>query len=231
MNNKMVCISIIVFLLLLTSSALAEDNWDNQLYFSNRINGMKNNWRLSGDLQFRLNNDLQNLQSWYLEFAPSYMPHEKWEIVPDYRITVKPTLIEHRAGFGILRKDTFGNKDKILNQFVNKIKYQADFNSDYFKNGVRYELFYTMIIKKKIIPNLGGGVYHSWSDNFTGVEFIRVGGGLGYALDQIHFINFMYFFGVKNNGIKQTYEGITMLQLVFNINRNYKFIPARYITF
>ena len=198
------------------------------MYMGNKINGIVKNWRLSGDIQVRLSNDLQALDQWYVEFIASYMVSPNWEIIPDFRFTTRPDRLENRLGFSVIRKDHILSSPKIKHQFINQVKYQLDFNSSRFETGVRYLFGYNMLVNKKLIPSFAVGAFYRWSDTFDGVQFIRGGPGLGFVIDEIHTFNVAYYFGVKDLGSQKVYQGIISLQLVFNINRNYKYIPARY---
>jgi len=207
------------------------DKWDNQLFLGNKVAAVKGAWKFSGELQVRLKDNTQSLDRWFLEGVATYMPSEHWEIVPDYRLSIKPENVEHRLGFGILRKDLFGAGDQKRNQLVHQLKWQADMGSGYFDNGLRYVLFYNYMLNEKLIPNAAAGTFYRWSEEFTGLQFFRLGGGLAYIIDVKHSLNFSYFLGITKAGTQWTYQGIPFVQLIININRDYKYVPAKYVNF
>ena len=43
------------------------DQWDNQLFFSNKAAWSKGNWRYSGEFQIRLNDNTTQLNSYLIE--------------------------------------------------------------------------------------------------------------------------------------------------------------------
>ena len=46
-----------------------------------------------------------------------------------------------------------------------------------------------------------------------------------------HALNFIYFVGAANLGESWTYQGNLLIQLVINVTREYKHVPAKYISF
>ena len=71
----------------------------------------------------------------------------------------------------------------------------------------------------------------SWKENFTGLEYIRGGGGAAYVFNMQHSLNLLYLVGVGNLGDSWLPQGNLVLQLVININKDYKYVPAKYINF
>jgi len=207
------------------------EKWDNQFFLGNKVAGVSGNWKYSGELQVRLKDNTQTLERWFLEGVVTYMPSKHWEIVPDYRLSIKSDHPEHRLGFGILRKDLFGPEENQKHQLVHQLKWQVDIGNNYFNNGLRYVLFYNYVLSEKLIPNAAAGTFYRWSDEFTGIQFFRLGGGLSYIIDVKHSLNFSYFVGITNIGEEWTYQGIPFIQLIININRNYKYVPAKYVNF
>jgi hypothetical protein len=205
--------------------------WDNQLFLGNKVAAVKGNWKYSGELQVRLKENSQTLDRWYLEGVATYMPSQHWEIVPDYRFSIKSNQLEHRPGFGILRKDLFGPEENLKHQLVHQVKWQADMGQGYVNHGIRYVFFYNYVLNEKLIPNAAAGVFYRWSEGFTGLQFIRLGAGLAYIIDIKHSLNFSYFLGITDTGTGWTYQGIPFVQLIININRDYKYVPAKYINF
>ena len=45
------------------------------------------------------------------------------------------------------------------------------------------------------VPGVVVGLFYRWQNDFTGIQFIRVGGGLSYLIDVKHALNFSYFVG------------------------------------
>jgi hypothetical protein len=203
------------------------DNWDNQLFVGNKVAYGLDKWKYSGELQFRVKNDMQALDNWFVEGAASYLPSKFWELVPDFRFSVKSSSVEYRPGFGLLFKLL---SDKW--QFVNQVKYQADISSrGTIGHGVREVIFLNRILSEKFIPYIAGGVFYRWRPNFSDFEFIRVGGGLNIVFDPIHTLNLSYFVGLLNNGNRWTWSGIPLIQFTINIREDWLYVPAKYINF
>ena len=204
-----------------------DPNWDNQMYIGNKVAMANGNWRYSGELQVRLENNMQSLDNWFIEGVATYLLSEKIEIVPDFRISIKPDEVEYRPGFGIVYKI---NKQKF--QYVNQFKWQIDIDTkNNFDNGLRYAIFMNRKITDKIISNFVFGAFYRWRNDFSGFEFVRFGPGLGYVIDAQHTINFNYLISAKNFSSYWGWAGIPVIQLVININKNYKYFPAKYLSF
>jgi hypothetical protein len=159
------------------------------------------------------------------------MPSKNWELVPDFRFSIHPSQVEYRPGFGILRKDLFRTGEGKGHQLVNQLKYQADFLPGNVNSGLRYVLFYNYVASENIILSGLGGVFYSWKGNFTGLEYIRGGPAVAYIFNKQHALNFIYFVGAANLGDSWTYQGNLLVQLVINVTREYKHVPAKYISF
>jgi hypothetical protein len=224
-----------ILLLMCTQAVIAQEEeikkWDNQFFAGNKVTWGNDKWRYSGELQSRFIQDFQALDRWFFEGVASYMHSEHWEIVPDFRFSVRPEFLEARPGFGIIRKDLIRNEDKVNQQFVQQLKYQADIGNNRTNHGVRYILFYNNVLRENLIATAIGGVFYSWKDNFAGVEFIRAGGALAYILNEQHSMNFTYFVGAADTGNDWVYSGSFVVQLVINIKKDYKYVPAKYISF
>lgn len=205
----------------------SSSNWDNQIYIGNKIAGGKGAWRYSGELQVRLEDNMQSLDNWYVEGVASYLYSEKIEIVPDFRYSIKPNEHEYRPGLGILYKLLVQKF-----QFVNQLKWQIDFdshgNSD---NGLRYAVFLNYLLKDKLMSTFAAGAFYRWQDNFQGFQFIKFGPGLAYVFDGKHILNFNYLLSATNNGDSWSWAGIPVIQLIINITADYKYIPAKYFNF
>ena len=218
------------FMVALTVSAQKSDstrNWDNQIYIGNKVATAVGKWRFSGELQVRLKDDMQSLDNWFLEGVTTFLLSENIELVPDFRISVKPDEMEYRPGFGIVYK--FLKKDF---QFVNQLKWQIDIdNHGNSNNGLRYAIFINRKIADKLISNFAFGAFYRWRDNFNGFEYFRFGPGLGYVINEQHTINFNYLISAKNNQVYWEWSGIPVIQLLININKDYRYVPAKYISF
>ena len=116
-------------------------------------------------------------------------------------------------------------------QIVHQVQYQVDIDPNQAKHGLRYVAFLNYVKNEKLIPNVAAGVFYRWQDDFTGVQFIRVGGGLAWIIDVKHALNFSYFVGMTNTGKDWVFQGIPFIQLVINISKDYKYVPAKYYNF
>ena len=202
-------------------------NWDNQLYIGNKITAGKNDWKFSGELQVRLKNSTKSLNYYFVEGVVSYLISKDWEIVPDFRFSIKPDKTEFRPGFGIVYKTMKNNF-----QFVNQLKWQTDFDTEgNSENAMRYAIFLNYMIHKKYIPNFVAGALYRWSDNDNFLQFVRFGPGLAFVFDVKHVLNINYLLSVKNYDGDWAWAGIPAIQLVININKDYKYVPAKYFNF
>lgn len=222
----------LLVILFLSTNAFAQSNdsitnWDNQMYLGNKVSIASGNWRYTGEAQVRLKDNIKSLDNWYIEGVASYLMSEHFELVPDLRVTVKPHRTEYRPGFGIFYKF---NAKKF--QFVNQLKWQLDFGSDgTIENGLRYAIFTNRKLNDKLLSSFAGGIFYRWKEGFNGIQFIRFGPGLGFIIDDKHIFNFSYLLSMKNNGQSWEWAGIPVIQLSININKDYKYIPAKYISF
>jgi len=234
MNNILKTRVLIIIFLFSFVSAFSQDEeavpaWDNQIYLGNKIAFGKDKWRFSGELQTRLENNFQTLDNWYIEFVANYLTSKHFEIVPDFRFTIKPDKIEYRPGFGVLYKKF---TDKI--QFVNQVKWQMDIpNNGDIGYAIREVVFLNHSFNDKIIATLVAGFIYRWWPEWNGFQYIRVGPGMSYIFDEKHILNFSYFIGVENNTKEWMWAGIPMIQLVINISGKdkYKYAPAYYFDF
>jgi hypothetical protein len=207
------------------------NNWDNQLYLGNRYVWSNDNWRYSGEFQVRLENDIRQLQQYYLEGVATYMPNENWEIVPDFRFTVHPDRIEFRPGLGVIYKSLWGKK--LPNQLAHQVKWQADIEgTGVFKHGIRYILFYNRgLIKEKLGLTSGGGFFYRMSEDFNGIQFVRAFLGLAYQFNDVHALSFNYFVGAENRATHWEYIGGPFVTFVIRLDNDSKYVPAKYINF
>lgn len=222
---------IISLLLFFQTFSLAQSeppgSWDNQLYIGNKIAGGKNDWRFSGELQVRLKDNTQSLDNYFIEGVATYLIKESWEIAPDIRMSIKPDEFELRPGFSLVYKFLGENI-----QLVNQLKWQIDIdgkgNAD---NAMRYVVFLNYKASKKLIPNLVAGGFYRWKEDFTGFQYFRFGPGLAFIMDVKHVLNINYLFSASNTGVNWSWAGIPFIQLVININKEFKYLPAKYYNF
>lgn len=208
------------------------DKWDNQFFVGNKVSWGNDKWRYSGELQSRFIQDFQALDRWYFEGVATYQHSANWEVVPDFRFSVRPDFVEARPGFGIIRKDLIGERDDPhVQQLMHQVKYQADIGDGRTNHGLRYIMFYNYVFDKKLIVSGIGGVFYSWKPDYNGFEFIRAGAALGYVLNEQHSINFTYFVGAADTSPEWTFAGSFVVQLIINIRKDYKYVPAKYISF
>lgn len=228
---------ILIALLLIFSNLFAQEDeagsWDHWFVLSNKVNvdgGEK--WRHSHDLQIRLNDNARSLDRMMYEGAFTYSPNRKWDIVPDFRISNKPTEFEYRPGFGIIRK-MFWGRDSTLqrNSFAQQLKWQADITQRETQHAVRYILFYNHIVNKKLVLGaIGGGVYR-WSENFTGIQFYRVGASMGFIFNEHNTLTIIEAIGFENRGDYWSYAHFPMVQLTVRIKKDYKYREAQIFSF
>ena len=227
----------IVSLLLIACSSLliaqvndTIDSWDNQMFLSNKAAWSKDQWRYSGEFQIRTHKNTRELQLYLIEGVATYLHSKHWEFAPDLRITVYPNRFEFRLGAGGIYKQYWEKKHK--NQLAHQMKYQMDIESTgKVKHGFRYILFHNSIINEKLFISSAVGGFYRWSENFTGVQFTRIMTGVGYRFDKQHILNLSYFVGGENRGDYWTYIGGPVIQLVIRFNDDFKYVPAKYISF
>jgi len=218
------------FVLLFTANiAVAQeaDNWDNQMYIINKVNWGYDSWRFSGELQGRFENNASELQAYFIEGVASFMPSKKWEIVPDFRFTVRPTRVEYRPGFGVFYKQKF-----VKSQLNHQLKAQYDIESTgYTSYSIRYGMFYNKRFSDHIMGTVFGGGMYEIGELFTDWWGFRAGLIMSYIVDKHHALSLGYMYGAVNTGTKYTNIGIVTLGLTFNLKKEYKYQPARYISF
>ena len=201
-------------------------NWDNQIYIGNKVAAASGSFRFSGELQVRLEDNMQSLDNWFVEGVATYLLSERIEITPDFRISIKPEEMEYRPGLGVVYKFTKKNF-----QFVNQLKWQLDIdNNNNQDHGVRYAIFTNRKLSKKFISSFAFGAFYRWEDGFNGFQFFRFGPGIAYVINAQHTINFNYLISAKNNRQYWEWAGIPVIQLVININKDYKYVPAKYLS-
>lgn len=210
------------------SSQIAEDdNWDNNLNVSQKIAYGTTEWKHTAEFQTRFLNNSSNLDLWFIEYAATYLASENWEIVPDFRYSRKPTRTEIRPGIGAIYKILF---DK--SQLAHQVKYQYDIRNGVAPNshGLRYAVFYNYVFNEKIIVSAIGGAIFEFSEVWDGFLGVRTGFAAAYVFNKAHSLNIGYFYGLINEKTNDyTNIGILSIQLIININKDYKYLPAKYI--
>ena len=130
-----------------------DGTWDHWIVMGNKLNFTNgSNWRHSHEIQWRANDNWNELDRVFYETVWSYTPNAKWEVVPDLRISKLGNEggVEVRPGIGIVRKfytKSIG-KNQVPGQWVHQIKWQADIQ-DEFKQGLRYVLTYSRVFSEK----------------------------------------------------------------------------------
>ena len=211
------------------------DRWDNWFLLGNKIVfGGENNWKHSHEIQFRVKENMQELEQWFYEGVLTYSPNQHWAIVPDFRAAVKPSGMDYRPGLGLLRVDFIGKaEDKHKIQLVQQVKYQFDIDSELnIRHGLRYVITYNKIVSKSFVWSFIFGPFYRWSETFTGIEFVRGGPSFAYIFNDVNSITFAPLFGAGNLGPDGwAYSFTPMLQVIFRANKKQKYLPAKYINF
>ena len=230
-NRQILSIVMIPLFLFAFSSQLFSADVDGQIFSGVRLAKSLEYWRFTGEYQIRLNNNLRSLDNHLLEFVASYMPNKNWEIVPDFRVSMYPDKFEFRPGFGVLYKITWGKKI-FIKQFINQLKWQVDIESTgAVKNGLRYALFYNQVLSKKLMFNSGIGALYRWSDNYNGIQFIRMIAGLVYIFDTTHSLTLTPYLGLEDPFGDITYTPGFILVANIQLKGDSKYLPARFVTF
>ncbi len=228
--RKLLWISLPLLLLSVELSA-QENSWDNLFWYSNKISwgNSEGNWKYSGELQFRMNNNMQSLDNYFAEIVASNLTSRKWELTPDFRFSVYDDRVEYRPGFGVLYKIYPSTKIQIVNQ----LKAQVDIRSDGFVDqGYRYAVFLNYVKNKRVIPNLIGGVFYAINENGqSGIQFVRMGAGVAWVIDGTHFLNVAYFAGVDFFNEPNPWIGGVLVQLAINLKKDYKHLPGKILSF
>lgn len=219
---------LLLALLLPAAHASGQDTQRNRLLApSTKVNYALDKWRYTGEFQVRLDDNARALNLWYVEAAAANLRFRYLELVPDLRFSVRTDVFETRPGFGATLKLT-----RPTWQIALQNKYQADIPSEGSTgHGVRQVLFLNGIWGKKIIPGLAGGYFYRWRDDFSDIEFWRAGGGITYVFDPFHTLNVSYFTGWENNGVDWTTSGFLLVQLSLNIRNDWRYLPAKTVSF
>ncbi len=231
--KKVTLLIILVFALTqIKAQEVEPELWSHWLVAGNKVVfGGSSNWRNSHELQTRLKGKMDTFDSFLYEGIFTYSPNAHWEFVPDYRFTRKVDEVEFRPGLGVIYKQYFGKSEVPKSQLVYQLKWQADIDSE-FQQGARFMLNYAHVLNDHWLISGLGGVFYRWSNDFTGVQFIRAGAGVSYIFDEMHSLNFIQAVGVENRGNGTiTYANFPMIQLIIRLNKDYKYIPSKYISF
>lgn len=205
-----------------------DQNWDNNMYTSNKISYGTDYWRHSLEFQTRYKLNLKALESWHVEYVPTYLLNKNWEITPDIRLTSKPTRYELRPGLGVIYKKLYKKS-----QLVHQVKYQYDLKGGINdSHGVRYALFYNYIYSEEIILSALTGTLFEFGEDWSGFLGVRAGIAAAYVFNKAHSVNVGYFYGLLNEKTNDyTNVGIFSIQLIINISRDYNYTPAKYYSF
>jgi hypothetical protein len=209
-------------------STVGEDRWDNLFFVGNKVAYAREAWRTSGEFQVRLKDDMRQLDNWFMEGALTYLASERWEIVPDFRVSVKPSRTEWRPGVAVNFK--LQPRRIVLDavQFVHQVKYQADIlSTGGVDHGLRQVVFFNKVAAPRLITNLAAGWFYRWRDGFSGVEFVRFGGGVAFLFNAVHSLGISYFVGTANTGDGWSWSGIPAVNLLINLRTDWKYVPAR----
>ena len=218
------------FSLNVSSQDSLSDNYDHQIFVGNKLAWSKGSWHYSGELQFRLKNDTREFNMYYLEGVATYLANESWEIVPDMRFSVMQDRVEYRPGLGIIYKNLWLNNR--VNQLVHQLKWQTDIESTgKVKNAIRYVAFYNVVMNDKLILQVAGGGLYRWSAAYTGFQFFRGLAGGSYSFTKKTRLNFSYFVGYENKIDHWSFIGGPVLQFIINLDRDSKYVPAKYFNF
>ena len=117
---------------------------------------------------------------------------------------------------------------------VHQVKYQMDIDTKgNFRQGVRYVVTYNHIVNEKLILSGLVGPFYRWSEDFTGVEFVRGGPVVTYIFDKQHTIALAPLFGAGNLGGDNgwAYSFTPMVSLIIRVGKEFKYVPAKYINF
>ncbi len=234
-RKKWLFLAIVSLCFFRTHQGLAQeginDNWDNILYYSNKLGWGEGSWRHTMLAQGRFNNNFSTLEQWFLEYAATYLVNPHLEIVPDFRLTRKPNRREYRPGFGIIYKNLLP-----ASQLVHQIKWQYDFKDAGTpdSHALRYAIFYNKKLKDKIIGTfIAGGIYE-WGETFTGFWGMRSGFDISYVFNQQHRVAIGWLYGLVNTKEEPTrwvHVGIPTFTIAINIRKDFKYLPANYINF
>ena len=154
--------------------------------------------------------------------------------MPDFRASIKPDRLDYRIGLGAVYKSNYYNSEEnIKGQLVQQFKYQYDFdNKGGLRHGIRYVVTYNKIVNSQLILSGLIGPFYRWSENFNGIEFVRGGPVVTYIFDALHTVAFAPLFGagnIKPNG--WVYSFTPMVSVIIRVNKDYKYVPAKYINF
>ncbi len=226
---------VLVFILIASTTLLkgqnveSDANWDNLIYFGNKVTWGKKQWMNSGELQVRLQDDHQKLLQWQLEYVGSYFLSKHIEIVPDFRYTIKPDRKEFRPGLGVVLKHMTKK-----GQFAHQIKGQIDFKSEgEITQVIRYFPSYNHIFSEKWIGSVLAGAYYKFTKDRNDIELVMAGVNAAYVMNKQHTLNLSYVYGRQLQFATDEYLnfGILMARLIININKEYDYLPAKYINF
>lgn len=214
--------------------AVAQDmntdiNFDQMLYFGNKVTWGKDRWKNSAEFQVRFQDNYRELQRWFLEYVGTFLISKKFELAPDFRYTVVPEGREYRPGLSLIYKSLFAHS-----QVVHQFKYQYDISqtSDNSQT-IRYAPSYNYLLSEHFMGFLSGAVYYKFSKPYTGLDVLLGGVGAAFIVNDQHTINLSYMVGAQKDIENDSFitGGILMFRVIINIRPDYVYVPAKYVNF
>jgi hypothetical protein len=172
----------------------------------------------SVEYQFRLDDDMSNLNSQFVEFLGYHKATENLLLNGGYRHTRRSSNSEHRLYMGGFVDLTRSGRslDIEAKEFraTLQVGYQHDFNVVFDdevmdSDSVRLILIASKPISEKVRPFLLGGVLTTWNDAYNfGVDKIRLGGGFHYRLTEQSRLRVQYIWEKANFRSPETQTNI-----------------------
>ncbi len=220
----------ILLLLIIKIQVQAQENtdkWDNELWTGARLAWGESKWIYSVEYQPRFNQNIRQLDRWFLEGSLRYLAGKHFELIPDYRFSVRTSVNEHRLGAGMIYKTMF---KKI--RFINQFKVQLDKPVSKAPSwAIRNIVFFNYLLNEKWTPYVGAGPLYRLRHDFNGFEIIRVGAGFHYKIDPKHLISFNYYLGSRDTGQEVVWNGVVFVQITFTLDKDFKYVPANFVGF
>ncbi|MDX8339046.1 DUF2490 domain-containing protein [Draconibacterium sp. IB214405] len=203
------------------------DKWDNELWTGARLVMGQSKWIYSVEYQTRFSQDMRQLDRWYLEGAARYLAGNHFEIVPDFRYSIRTSANECRFGTGVIYKTMF-KRLRFINQFKAQIDIPVGKSTSY---GIRNIIYFNYLLNEKWTPYIGGGPLYRIGERYTGFEVIRFGGGFHYKIDPKHLVSLNYYVGSRDTGEEILWNGVLFIQFTFTLNKEFRYVPAKTIDF
>lgn len=228
---RQLLLAIFLFMGLSLMAQESEDpyEWDNLLYVGNKVSWGGKKFKNSVELQFRLQNNMRNLQQYFIEYVGTWLINKNVEIAPDFRIAIRPHRTDFRPGLGVVLKHYSGKTS-----FVHQIKGQIDFESTGGSTQtIRYFPSINYSINEKWLISGVVGAYYKLSEQQNDFSAFIVGIGCAYIINDQHGINLSYLYAEQQNFVDDLWfpAGGIILRLIINVNKEYDHEPAKYINF